>query len=119
VALLGAFTGYLRAVAVKDSGRACSLLSVLAKRSLARLAASGPGKGAACSQILAAMLTPGAADVARQQANGRVTKVRVKGGRAFVVFRAPGAKLYQLTMVNEGEGWKAATVVASVLVPRL
>ncbi len=43
--------------------------------------------------------------------------MRVQGDRAFVVFHAPGAKLYQMTMVQEGGNWKTATVAASVLVP--
>jgi hypothetical protein len=57
--------------------------------------------------------------VARQQADGQITKVRVQGNRAFVVFRAPGAKLYVTGLVEEGGGWKATTVIPSVLVPEL
>ena len=45
--------------------------------------------------------------------------MRDEGDRAFVVFKAPGAKLYQQTMVREGGEWKVATVAASVLVPDL
>jgi hypothetical protein len=43
--------------------------------------------------------------------------VGVRGDRAFVVFHAPGAKLFQLTMVREGGRWKTTTIAASVLVP--
>ena len=77
--------------------------------------AAGSGREA----ILPALLAPTAAQVARQQADGQVTKVRDEGDRAFVVFKAPGAKLYQQTMVREGGEWKVATVAASVLVPDL
>jgi hypothetical protein len=60
---------------------------------------------------------PTAVAIAREQANGHVTKVRVEGERAFVVFHAPGAMLYQLTMVRDDGEWKTATVASSVLVP--
>ncbi len=43
--------------------------------------------------------------------------MRVQGDRGFVVYHAPGAKLYQLTMVREGGAWKAATIAGSILVP--
>jgi hypothetical protein len=45
--------------------------------------------------------------------------VRVDGDRAFIVFHAPGAKAYQMSLVREGGEWKVTTVVASVLVPLL
>jgi hypothetical protein len=74
--------------------------------------AAGPS-----ARFLSALLAPTAATISHEQAEGRITKVRVQGKRAFVVFHAPGAKLYMLTMVREGGGWKAATVAASILVP--
>jgi hypothetical protein len=45
--------------------------------------------------------------------------VRVKGSRAFVVFHAPGAKLYTFTLLSEHGAWKLTTVASSVLVPSL
>jgi hypothetical protein len=72
-----------------------------------------------CAAILPKILSPTAPAVARAQAKGEVTKVRVEGGRAFVIFHAPGAKLYQMTMVRENGRWKTATVAAAVLVPDL
>jgi hypothetical protein len=117
-AILSAFTGYLNAIAGKDYPVACSYLSETVQSSLEQLA-SKAAKGADCAVILPALLAPTAAQVARQQADGQVTKVRDEGDRAFVVFKAPGAKLYQQTMVREGEEWKASTVAAAVLVPEL
>jgi hypothetical protein len=115
-ALLGAFHSYLKAVAAEDNAAACSYLSVNVQRSLEQLA-GGQGKSPGCTQILSKLLSPTAPAVSREQAEGGITKARVEGDRAFVVFHAPGAKLYQMTMVREAGEWKVATVAASVLVP--
>jgi hypothetical protein len=117
-AILAAFTDYMNAIAGKDYAAACSHLSATVQSSLQQFAAKAP-KGTGCAAILPALLAPTAAQLAREQANGHVTRVRVEGDRAFVVFHAPGAKLYQLTMVREGGKWKASTVAAAVLVPDL
>lgn len=115
-ALLAAFRGYLGAIAARHYPIACSYLSPTVQRSLSQLLAKG-GKHPRCSAVLAKLLSPSAAATARQQVLGRVRNVRVRGGRAFVVFHAPGASLYQLNMVREGGRWKASTVTSSVLVP--
>lgn len=117
-AILAVFGGYLTAVAADDAVTACSHLSATVHESLKQLVARGE-KNVKCAQVLAALLAPTAATIAREQADGEVTRVRVEGDRAFVVFRAPGAKLYMLGLVEEGGKWKATTVAASVLVPDL
>jgi hypothetical protein len=116
--ILAVFNGYLNAVADEDYEAACSDLSAASQRSLEQFGGEAV-KGKGCATILPALLAPTAGQVARQQANGKVTKVRDEGDRAFVVFKAPGAKLYQLTMVKEDGSWKAATLAAAVLVPEL
>ncbi len=116
--LLAVFDGYMNALADKDFGAACSHLSATVQGSLEQLAGEAHG-GKGCAAILPKLLSPTAPAVARGQADGKITKVRVEGDQAFIVFHAPGAKLYQLTMVNEDGEWKAATVAASVLVPDL
>lgn len=116
VALLGAFHGYLEAIASGDGASACSRLAARVRHSLEQLVGGRVRRGG-CAAILPRLLTPAAAAAGRQQAEGKVTRVRAKDGRAFVVFHAPGAKLYQLTLVREGGRWKAATATASVLVP--
>jgi hypothetical protein len=116
--ILAVFTDYMNAIADKDYGAACSHLSATVQSSLKQIAGKALG-GKGCSAILPKLLAPTAPQVAREQANGKITKVRVEGDRAFVVFHAPGAKLYQLTMVEEDGEWKATTVAASVLVPEL
>jgi hypothetical protein len=113
-AILSTFHAYLEAVAARDYPGACRHLAVAVRRSLERFLAK---KGVGCAQSLPALLAPGAAAISRQQANGHVTKVRAQGDRAFLVFHAPGARLYQLTMIREGGAWKAATLNPSVLVP--
>lgn len=115
--ILAAFDGYLDAIAGRDYGAACAELSAAVKESLAQFV--GGAKASACASTLPKLLAPSASQAAREQAGGEVTKVRVEGDRAFVVFKAPGAELYQLTMVEEDGEWKAATVAAAVLVPDL
>ena len=117
-AVLAAFRGYLDALADEDYATACSRLSADVKRSLEQLA-PGKLKRQGCAAILPRLLAPSAAAIAGEQAQGRITRVRVEDDRAFVVFEAPGARLYMLTMAREGGGWRATTVAASVLVPSL
>jgi hypothetical protein len=117
-AILAVFTDYMNAIAGKDYGTACSYLATNVQEGLEQLA-GGASKGEGCTAILPKLLAPTAPQIAREQANGTITKVRVEGDRAFIVFKAPGAKLYQLTMVREDGEWKTATVAASVLVPDL
>jgi hypothetical protein len=114
-AVLAAEQGYLGAIAERDYEAACSHLSSQPRRSLRQLAAGK--KTVQCPQILPALLSSSAAATARRQAAGTVTKVRVRGDQAFIVFHAPGAKLYVFTMVREGGEWKAAAIAGSVLVP--
>ncbi|HMJ73817.1 MAG TPA: hypothetical protein VK471_10690 [Solirubrobacterales bacterium] len=115
-AILSAFEGYLNALAEEDYRTACSYLSATVQGSLSRLTSESP-RAMGCTAILPKLLAPTVAALASALASGQVTKVRVEGGRAFVVFHAPGAELYQQTMVREGEEWKAVTVASSVLVP--
>jgi hypothetical protein len=117
-AIEGVFRGYLNALAAEDYAVACSYLSGSVQESLERLLPKAL-KARDCVAILPKLLSPTIAAIAREHANGEIAKIRVEGDRAFVVFRAPGAELYQLTMVGEADEWKASTVTAAVLVPEL
>ncbi len=114
--LLNTFRGYFRALVRREFAAACVDLSETVQRSVEQLAGKG-AKSRTCASLLPGILVPGYATVAREQASARVTKVRVKGDQAFVVFHAPGAKLYQLALVREGGRWRATTIASSVLVP--
>jgi hypothetical protein len=116
--VLAAFQGYFDAVADGDYAAACAHLSATVKRSLTQIAEGRSGR-ASCATSLPKLLAPSAANSARQQAGGNVSKVRIQGGKAFVVYHAPGAKLYQLYLLREGGGWKATTLSGSILVPSL
>jgi hypothetical protein len=72
-----------------------------------------------CAAILPRLLSASTPATARQQAEGKITKVSAEGERGFVVFHAPGAKLYRMTMVREAGEWKVATLASFVLVPEL
>ena len=116
--VLDVFHGYLRALAQEDEQSACSYLAAGVQRSLAQLGAKAE-KSLDCPQLLEALLSPQADQIARDQDEGKIVKVRVEGDRGFVVFHAPGARLYELTMAREGEEWRATSLSASVLAPSL
>lgn len=115
-ALLSTFHGYLGALAEGDEQKACSYLADNVRQSLQQLAAKAK-KSLSCPQLLEALLSPQADRIAKVQAEGKVTKVRIKGNTAFLVFHAPGARLYQLTLAKEGNEWKTTTLSAAVLAP--
>jgi hypothetical protein len=117
-AILTSFHAYFEAIAEGRYATACAHLAAAVKHSLSQVAGQGPGR-VGCPTTLPKLLSPSAAASARQQADGGVSKVRVQGGKAFVVYHAPGAKLYQLFMLREGGGWKATTLTGSILVPSL
>jgi hypothetical protein len=114
--LLVAFHGYLGALAARDYAKACGYLGAAVKRSLERFTKPGSGL-AGCAETLPGVLSPSAPTLSREQNEGEVKKVRVEGDRAFVVYHAPGAALYQLTMGRESGAWKAEYLGGSVLVP--
>jgi hypothetical protein len=113
-AILAAEQGYLGALATGHFKTACSHLSAQAQSSLKHLAKM---QAIRCRQILPKLLSGSAPASAGVQAAGKVMKVRVQGDRAFVVFHAPGARLYLFTMQREGGDWKVTTLAASVLAP--
>ncbi len=113
--ILAVFGDYFDALAAENYGAACARLAATVQGSLAQLTKGGGDCAVALPKLLAAT----AGQIAREQADGEIVKVRVEGDRAFVVFKAPGAKLYQLTMVEEDGEWKTSTVASSVLVPDL
>jgi hypothetical protein len=114
-AMLSSFTGYLNAVADGDYAKACELLALRARSSVIRLAR----RQGDCAKALPRLLVPVERKISGRQAEGQVRKVRTEGDRGFVVFHAPEAKLYQMTMVREGGIWRSTTVVTSILVPNL
>jgi len=117
-ATIGAFHGYLEALATGDPVAACSHLAATVQRSLRQFSPRAlRSKG--CAAILPKVLAPSAPATAREQARGQITRVRVDGERGFVIFRAPGAKLYEMPMVRQPDGWKVGLVAAAVLVPKL
>jgi len=116
-AILAALDGYLEALAQKDYASACGHMAAELHQTLERLVPKGPGHG--CMQLLPRVLSAEAPEVAKGQLQGTVTKIRVEGPRGFVVFKAPGAKLYDMPMVEEGGRWKVAAAAAGVLVPEL
>lgn len=115
-AILAAERGYLNAIADKDYPKACSLISKGALKSL-EASISKPAGSVECDEILSKVLGSTAATAARSQADGEIRTVRVRGNGALVVFHAPGARLYVFSLVDEGGGWKAATLISSVLAP--
>jgi hypothetical protein len=116
--LLSAFHGYLGAIAGGHQEAACSYLNERVRESLLQLAGKAK-KSLGCAELLGALLSPEASEITRSQDDGQVRKVRLQGDTAFVVFHAPGARLYQLNLNREGDEWKVASLSVSVLAPEL
>jgi hypothetical protein len=114
-AVLAAERGYLSAMADEDYETACSLLSKSVSASLQDLVESG--RQIECEQILPHLISPSAAKVSAQQADGEVVRVRVHGERAIVVFRAPGARLWAMPLSRQGDAWKVTALGAAILAP--
>ena len=116
-AIVAAEQQYLTAMAERDYSAACGLLARSALTSMKQIVPPKVRAKVDCAAILSKLLSSSAPVSARQQLQGKITKVRMKGDEAFIIFHAPGARLYTFTMVREAGGWKAATVIASVLSP--
>lgn len=115
-AALSAFHAFLAAIAARDYGAACAQLAKPAIASLEQLASPQLGEEG-CEAIVSKLLAASSAPAAAQQDEGKVTQVRVEGDQALVLFRAPGARLYVLSLIREGGDWKSSTLSASILVP--
>jgi hypothetical protein len=113
-AVLAAERSYLTALAAKSYDSACKGISRSVTASLAKLVQGG---GVGCAAILPNVLAPTTAMVARQQLDGRLVRVRVEGDLAFVIFKAPGARLWVMPMRRERGHWKATALVPTVLAP--
>jgi hypothetical protein len=107
---------YLTALRDGDYARACALVSRALDQSLQAMVASGAGT-TSCKAILSRLVAGNATRAVEQQLNGRVTKVRIEGENGFVIFHAPGARLYAYPMVREGNAWKVGALNAAVLAP--
>jgi hypothetical protein len=115
-AILRAERSYFMALALRHYAAACARLSSSVRHSVSELAG---GSDVACRRALPALLEPHIYAAMRAQARARVEAARVEGDRAFVVFHAPGARLYQLPLLNEDGEWKVGLLTASVLAPSL
>ncbi len=117
-AILAAEQGYLSALGERDFQAACGLLAAQTTASLEQIAPPAlRAKG--CPAILPKVLAPAAISDAAKQAEGEITAVRVEGEEAFVLYRAPGAKLYAFSMVREDGEWRVTTITGTVMVPEL
>ena len=114
--LLSVFHRYLGSLSEGDEATACAYLGEPVRASLDQFSRA---KDAGCPEILEAILVPEAGAIARGQERGRITKVRLEGDTAFVVFHAPGARLYQMNLAKENGRWKASLLSPSVLAPSL
>ena len=116
--LLQTFHEYLGSLAAEDDARTCSLLAAGVRESMQSLAAKAE-KQLSCPEFLEALLAPQASALAKNQARGEIKRVREQGDTAFVVFHAPGARLWQLNLAKEGGRWKATVLMPAILAPSL
>lgn len=115
-AILAGEQGYLSALGERDFKAACSHLPKQTVDSLTQVAPSAL-RANGCPAILPKLLVPAAISDAAKQAEGKVTAVRVEGGQAFVLYRAPGARLWAFSLVREDAEWRVTTVTGTVVVP--
>ncbi len=115
--LLAIFHGYLGALANGDEAVACKYLGSRVKESFAELA--GSEEAPPCAKALEAILSPAARVNAAQQAKGEIKRVREGEGVAFVIYHAPGARLYQLNLEREQGAWKVALLSPAILAPTI
>jgi hypothetical protein len=115
-AVLSAEQTYLSSIVSRDYGKACTLVSKSLEEQFSAIVTGAAGHKT-CSQVLPRILAGDASHVAGLQLSGQVVKVRVQGDRGYVVFHAPGARLFVFPMVHEGGGWRVATITSSILAP--
>jgi hypothetical protein len=115
-AILGAEQGYLSALAQGSYADACSFVSPRTLHSLESIATARL-RSAGCATLLSKFLSPSAPGSARQQLSGEVRRVRIKGAQGLVIFHAPGARLWVLPLLREGDEWKVGNLLPTVLAP--
>jgi hypothetical protein len=115
-AVLSAERTYLSAIVSRNYGRACMMVSRSLRTQFSEIVESGAG-AKTCAQVMPRLLSGDASHVAALQLSGRVVKVRVEGERGYVVFHAPGARLFVFPMIREGGAWHVATITSSILAP--
>lgn len=113
-AVLRAQRQYLTALSRQDFRTVCRLLAPATREQLQQLV---EGRKVGCPTILPRLLGGPAASTAHVYLEGELRKVRLSGGRAFVIFHAAGARLFVIGLVREGGGWRVTTLTPSVLAP--
>jgi hypothetical protein len=105
------------AMASRHYAAACARLSNSVRHSVIDLA--GGQRGVDCRRVLPGLFSPQVYAAMRGQARAMVETARLEGDRAFVTFHAPGARLYELPLVDENGKWRVGLLTASILAPSL
>jgi hypothetical protein len=115
--VVAAMRSFFSAMAAPHYTEVCAGIGAAYRESLARLAKL-KHTGSSCASLLGTLLTASAASEAKKAAGATVSRVRVKDGTAFVLFRPPGGKLSYFVMKEEDGAWKATSIsVGSPLNP--
>jgi hypothetical protein len=115
-AVLTAQQTYLAAIVSRNYGKACTWVSSSLEAQFSQIVEPGVGPKS-CDQVLPKILAGDASHVAALQLSGKIVKVRVEGDRGYVVFHAPGARLFVFPMTREGGSWRVASITSSILAP--
>lgn len=113
-AVLGAEEEYLTALSEQNFANVCQLLAKSTRMQLQQLV---QGRKVGCATILPRLLGSPAASTARAYLQGEVRGVRLSGNKAFVIFHAPGARLFMIGLGREAGRWHVGSLTASVLAP--
>jgi hypothetical protein len=113
-AVVGVEQEYLTALSEQDFITVCGLLAKPTRMQLQQLV---QGKKVGCATILPRLLGGPAASTAHIYLGGELRRVRLSGRKAFVIFHAPGARLFVIGLVNEDGRWLVGNLTPSVLAP--
>jgi hypothetical protein len=105
--------GFYAARAEEEWSKACSYLSASTAKQLETLASRSPKlKGKGCGAILATLTQPLPPSVERETTEVDAASLRHEGEHAFLIYRGMENKVYAITMVQEGGGWKVGSLAA-------
>lgn len=115
-AILSARRAFLRAMASSGYKNLCGDLAAKARMQLRQLLRI-QHKAGGCETAARRLLSDAAAPEARKALRAPVSRVRVRGAKAFVVFRPPGGKLSYFLLAKEEGAWRSLSLSAGVQYP--
>ena len=116
--VVAAMRSFLGALARADYTAVCDRLTAENRRQLLEYAKFGNGDLKGCEGVARELLVPAAIAEAAKAVKGTISRVRVDGDTAFILFRPVGGKVSYLVLERDGSAWKATSLAPGTpLVP--